>query len=272
MLRDEPRQRRKRVVLLTRDSGYCRLFLQEFLSHADVDLVGILVSSSHLHRGRPWPGDLLRFVRRVGMAYALYQAYVAFVLPWIARTGPGPVDICRQMRIPLLETDDINKPEARRWLQALSSDFILSFHFNQRILDPVAKLPTVAALNFHPSWLPDWRGVDPVLFALLDGSAELGATIHIVSPGLDEGDILLQERFPLVEGGLIGNNCALFRHGGQMAATVLANYDDLYRSRQPQDAAQGCYYGWEQVGQTPAWKIPWKTSQKASSLPGQAPG
>ena len=47
-------------------------------------------------------------------------------------------------------------------------------------------------LNAHPGLLPDFRGLDPVLWAL-DNCCTLGATLHFVSEGLDSGPILIKE-------------------------------------------------------------------------------
>ena len=47
-------------------------------------------------------------------------------------------------------------------------------------------------LNAHPGLLPDFRGLDPVLWSLYKGKS-LGATLHFVDSGLDTGDILIKE-------------------------------------------------------------------------------
>lgn len=60
-------------------------------------------------------------------------------------------------------------------------------------------------LNVHPSLLPKFGG--PGMFGhhvhtavLKAGEKESGATIHLVSPEVDEGEILLQARVPVLEG------------------------------------------------------------------------
>lgn len=51
---------------------------------------------------------------------------------------------------------------------------------------------TKMSLNIHPSYLPYCRGRDPVVWALRHGWP-VGTTLHVIAPGVDEGDIFCQE-------------------------------------------------------------------------------
>lgn len=55
-------------------------------------------------------------------------------------------------------------------------------------------------INIHPSLLPDFRGLDTHARALSVGVAEHGCTVHFVTPGLDEGPVILQARIPVLPG------------------------------------------------------------------------
>jgi methionyl-tRNA formyltransferase len=52
-------------------------------------------------------------------------------------------------------------------------------------------------LNSHFSILPQWRGADPITFALLSGQEETGVSIMKIKPGLDTGDILAVSSVPI---------------------------------------------------------------------------
>ena len=45
------------------------------------------------------------------------------------------------------------------------------------------------ALNIHNGLLPQYRGVNPINWALKNGDLEHGVTIHEMTPGIDEGPI-----------------------------------------------------------------------------------
>lgn len=59
--------------------------------------------------------------------------------------------------------------------------------------------PAFGGLHVHLSLLPEHRGVDPVRWALLEGEAHCGATIHYVTEAAYEGNILAQEREEIKE-------------------------------------------------------------------------
>ena len=55
-------------------------------------------------------------------------------------------------------------------------------------------------INIHPSLLPAYKGLDTHARALADGATEHGCTVHFVTPGLDEGEAILQARVPVLDG------------------------------------------------------------------------
>jgi phosphoribosylglycinamide formyltransferase-1 len=56
-----------------------------------------------------------------------------------------------------------------------------------------------AVLNIHPSLLPAFPGVDAQQQALAHGVKVTGATVHLVTPDLDAGPIVLQAAVPVEE-------------------------------------------------------------------------
>ena len=55
-------------------------------------------------------------------------------------------------------------------------------------------------LNIHPSLLPNYPGLHTHARALDAGDTEAGATVHLVTPVLDDGPILGQARVPVEAG------------------------------------------------------------------------
>lgn len=70
-----------------------------------------------------------------------------------------------------------------------------------RLLGPAfcAAFPD-AILNVHPSLLPAFPGVDAQRQALAARVAVSGATVHLVTPELDAGPVILQAAVPVVDG------------------------------------------------------------------------
>ena len=53
-------------------------------------------------------------------------------------------------------------------------------------------------LNIHPSLLPKYPGLNTHARAIESGDAEAGCSVHWVSEGVDEGDVIAQARIPIL--------------------------------------------------------------------------
>jgi phosphoribosylglycinamide formyltransferase 1 len=73
-------------------------------------------------------------------------------------------------------------------------------------------------LNIHPALLPAYRGLHTHERVLADGAKIHGCTVHFVSPGVDEGPIILQAEVPVLDTDTTG----------ALAARVLAKEHVLY--------------------------------------------
>lgn len=76
-------------------------------------------------------------------------------------------------------------------------DLVLSFLFWKLIRAPLIELGSVGCLNFHPSPLPDIRGLGGYNVAILEGLSEWGVSAHFVDESFDTGDIVRVDRFPI---------------------------------------------------------------------------
>lgn len=83
-------------------------------------------------------------------------------------------------------------------------DLVVSVHHSQRIKEPLLSTPRLGAINFHPAPLPEYRGVRPYIFAIINNETSWGATCHYMDPHFDTGDIVKVKRFditPKIETG-----------------------------------------------------------------------
>jgi phosphoribosylglycinamide formyltransferase-1 len=85
-------------------------------------------------------------------------------------------------------------------LEAHKIDIIALAGF-MRILTPwFVKRWAGRMINIHPSLLPAYPGLNTHARALEAGDSEAGCTVHWVSEGVDEGDIIGQARVPVKSG------------------------------------------------------------------------
>ena len=85
----------------------------------------------------------------------------------------------------------------RKDVAALSPDLLVSFAYG-RIFGPrFLSLFPYGGINIHPSLLPKYRGASPIPSAIIAGEKETGICIQKLALGMDTGDIISREVFPL---------------------------------------------------------------------------
>ncbi len=77
-------------------------------------------------------------------------------------------------------------------LAAYEPDVALCASFPARIPADALQTPRLGILNLHPALLPRYRGPNPMGWALRNGDAEIGITVHRMVEKLDAGPILSQ--------------------------------------------------------------------------------
>jgi methionyl-tRNA formyltransferase len=76
-------------------------------------------------------------------------------------------------------------------------ELVISFLFWKLIREPLLSLARIGCLNFHPAPLPDLRGLGGYNVAILEGMREWGVSSHFMDEGVDTGDLVEVERFPI---------------------------------------------------------------------------
>ena len=85
-------------------------------------------------------------------------------------------------------------------LEQVDPDIICLAGFMRVLTEGVVNRWAGRILNVHPSLLPKHKGLDTYSRALAAGDSEYGATVHVVTPALDDGPILGQVRLPVEPG------------------------------------------------------------------------
>lgn len=154
---------RKRAVILTAFPHALHL-AQRALEANSVDCAGVVIA--HRSFGHENPGGGL----------------TAFEGP-----ATAPILVATRMR------------EATPFISSLEPDFLIAYHFPWKVPNDVLKMARLAALNVHPSLLPDYpggQGGSAIGWGIANDDPELGATAHRMTEQYDQGEILGQSRFP----------------------------------------------------------------------------
>ncbi len=112
-------------------------------------------------------------------------------------------------------------------LRQQSIEFILVACWPYLITGKLLDSASRAALNLHPSFLPDYRGADPIGEQLQSGEVQPGVSLHLLSDNFDEGDIVAQSGLsrtrPYTDRTSLENDCAQL--GSQLFIDALNDYD-----------------------------------------------
>ena len=112
-----------------------------------------------------------------------------------------------------------------------------------KILPPSAiRFPKYGCVNLHVSLLPKYRGAAPMQRAIINGESETGVTVMYMNEGLDTGDIITVEKFPI---GPEDDFEAIHDRSAEIGSALLSKalYDirDGVAQRTPQDDSLATY-------------------------------
>ena len=91
----------------------------------------------------------------------------------------------------------VNAPDAQSKIASLSPDLLVVCDYGEILRPETLATARLGGINLHGSLLPKYRGAAPVQWAILNGEAETGNSIIQMTPGLDAGPLLAQQRTPI---------------------------------------------------------------------------
>jgi hypothetical protein len=167
-----------KVVLITHDSPFGRFVAASLYEASAVDQVLV-------ERARPSWRFYARKLRRVGIANAVFQAWLA---RWYRTEG------ARHLPAHTLPPND-SIANANQYPFG-ASDLVIGFGTSYITRATLARVPN-GFLNLHTGLLPHYRGVKSEFWALARHDVgRIGWTLHFMAPELDAGDIVLRGRVP----------------------------------------------------------------------------
>ena len=81
----------------------------------------------------------------------------------------------------------------------LNPDIIITCAYGQIIPKVLLDAPIHKCINVHASLLPKYRGGSPISKSIMNGDKETGITIMYMAEGMDDGDIITQEKIDITE-------------------------------------------------------------------------
>ena len=114
------------------------------------------------------------------------------------RLQPPPVkQAAERLSLPVWQPRTLRTPEAVAHLRQLAPDVVVVAAYAHILRPNVLDLPARGCINVHASLLPQYRGAEPIVAAILAGEAETGVTVMLIDAGMDTGPILAQRAIPI---------------------------------------------------------------------------
>jgi methionyl-tRNA formyltransferase len=128
--------------------------------------------------------------------------------------------------LPVLQPEKMKAPDFIETLKRLNADLqvVVAFRMMPEI---VWNMPPMGTINVHGSMLPQYRGAAPINWAIINGETGTGVTTFKLKHEIDTGDILLQQKVPIVPADTAGSlHDKLMAAGAQLLVTTVKGLAD----------------------------------------------
>jgi len=101
-------------------------------------------------------------------------------------------EVARRNGIEVIKPEKVNTESVIERVDQCEPDYIFSFYYRQMLGQQLLDIPRKGAFNMHGSLLPKYRGRVPVNWAIINGEAETGVSLHRMEIKPDAGNLLAQ--------------------------------------------------------------------------------
>jgi methionyl-tRNA formyltransferase len=160
---------------------------------------------------------------------------------------PSPVQqLAEQNRLPVFTPVSLKGVNEQEQFGAHVADVAVVVAYGLLLPQPILDAPKHGCINLHPSDLPRWRGAAPLQRTILAGDTTTACCTMQMDAGLDTGDVLLRQTFPIPDGMNFGTlHDAMSRIGASMMVETLEKIADgtITRTPQPKDGIYAAKIG-----------------------------
>ncbi len=147
-------------------------------------------------------------------------------------------EFCTQHNIPFCTVPYTNSEETQKIFKETGADIGFSLG-NGYISKKVFGIPKYGMLNIHHEVLPQYQNAQSIIWQIYNGSAETGYTIHKIDKNIDTGEIVLQEKIPIIfrdtlDDTVAFNYARLFDASAQGLLRIFSNFNQYFLNAKPQ--------------------------------------
>jgi folate-dependent phosphoribosylglycinamide formyltransferase PurN len=270
-----------RVLLFTtRQHMYANYLVKSLLENQDgYEIVGI-IESKVLLPGKGYFESLWKYLHTSGLLFFITQStkMLFFRLGCAFNSLMGSQDnksnffsyarMLKPMGIPAYGSKNVNSRKCQQQIQSLNPDLIIILLFGQILSARTISLPAKGVINFHPSYLPDYRGLMPIFWAMANNELNGGVTLHFVDTGIDTGPVISRSIVPIrredTEHSFYARCCVIGKDM-LLEAIGIVKTGNISVIKTPQDA-KGTYFSVPTVGAVKRFRANGRKFFKLSEL------
>jgi len=95
------------------------------------------------------------------------------------------------------ETRETYDARLQKAIDSYQPDWIIMAGFMRILSDALVERYLGRLINIHPSLLPKYKGLNTHQRVLQAGEIQHGASVHFVTPTLDDGPVIMQDKIPV---------------------------------------------------------------------------
>lgn len=172
-------------------------------------------------------------------------AEICFVLYDTERLNPmNPIDsYCAANNLPARGIRKLHTPETVELIRSSQPDCILSINNFWVIRQEILDIPSFVTINFHNAVPGCYHGLNIPSWVIMNGETAHGSMWHLVEQGIDTGDVLKYETFPVTSSDTAATLMVkCIRKGIDMFPAVIDQLFSRQLTRLPQQPGAS-YYG-----------------------------
>ncbi|MBD1398723.1 methionyl-tRNA formyltransferase [Pontibacter sp. JH31] len=119
--------------------------------------------------------------------------------------------------IPVLQPTNLKSEAFLEELRSYQANLQIIVAFRM-LPEVVWAMPELGSFNIHGSLLPQYRGAAPINWAIINGEKETGVTSFFLKHEIDTGDLIFQDRMPILEEDDFGSMYEKLKYQGAALA------------------------------------------------------
>ena len=138
--------------------------------------------------------------------------------------------------IPVLQPTNLKSEAFLEELRGYQANLQIIVAFRM-LPEVVWAMPELGSFNIHGSLLPQYRGAAPINWAIINGEKETGVTSFFLKHEIDTGDLIFQDRVPILEEDDFGSMYEKLKYqGAELAVRTVQAIEQGNVQSQPQQA------------------------------------